>query len=493
MAGLFDNLFGAPGGMYADMLSPEQQAQIRRQSMMQMAAKLLEGSGPSPVRRTLGQNIGSALGAGAEAVQSGQTNAVQQMLLKQKLDEAKLTAKQREDFTAMLTGLGTDATTQPAAPLTPSQALLAPAGGRTGPTPQNAAMIGQRMPAQAALMAGSTSPAMPASSPAMPASSPAAQQSVFQMLSPQQRQLIAAQGPVEGSKTLLNMTQEAMKFGEAKPMSLNGQTVMVETNPFGQRRVVQGAQPYEALPTDIRGTEYVYGQPLAGTGSSGMARLGQYGTATKPPSNVVLPAGPNQFVTGAGTLATKRLESGLGAAEAANNTLRNIDMIVPALDTAVLGPAADYRTTMLRVGQQLGIAGANAEQTLASTRQVVQGLARSEMDAAAGMKGQGEISQSERALIGRTAAGDQSMTSGELRTAMAAMQKLANQRLKSYQGLLQTSQTIPGFQAIAPMFQVDPYQSQFDLGGNLRSGTSQGLGNAVQQELDRRRTSGGAR
>jgi hypothetical protein len=76
---------------------------------------------------------------------------------------------------------------------------------------------------------------------------------------------------------------------------------------------------------------------------------------------------------------------------------------------------------------------------------------------------------------------------------MAAMQKLANQRLKSYQGLLQTSQTIPGFQAIAPMFQVDPYQSQFDLGGNLRSGTSQGLGNAVQQELDRRRTSGGAR
>jgi hypothetical protein len=46
MAGLFDNLFGAPGGMYADMLSPEQQAQIRRQSMMQMAAKLLEGSGP---------------------------------------------------------------------------------------------------------------------------------------------------------------------------------------------------------------------------------------------------------------------------------------------------------------------------------------------------------------------------------------------------------------------------------------------------------------
>jgi hypothetical protein len=342
-------------------------------------------------------------------------------------------------------------------------------------------MIGQRMPAPAPV-AGS-----------MPASSPAAQQSVFQMLSPQQRQLIAAQGPVEGSKTLLNMTQEAMKFGEAKPIIINGQTVMVETNPFGQRRVVQGAQPYEALPPDIRGTEYVYGQPLAGTGQPGMTRLGQYGTATKPPTNVVLPPGPNQFVGAAGGVASARLEAGLNAAQAANSTLQNIDIIVPALDTAVLGPAADYRTTMLRIGQQLGIAGADANQTLADTRQVVQGLARSELDAAAGMRGQGQITESERALLRRTAAGDQTMTSGEIRTSMAAMQKLANQRLASYQELLKTSETIPGFQQIAPMFQLTPYQSQFNLGGSLRSGTSQGLGNAVQQELDRRRATGGAR
>jgi hypothetical protein len=401
------------------------------------------------------------------------------------LDEAKLTAKQREDFNALMSGLGTDATIQPQAPLTASQALLAPAGGRTGPTPQNAAMIGQPAPAPVAPMAG-------ASAPSMPASSPAAQQSVFQMLSPQQRQLIAAQGPVEGSKTLLNMTQEAMKFGAPTAESRGGRAVLVSRNPFGQERIVEGSQPYEALPTDIRGTEYVTGQTLAGTGAAGMARLGSYGTATKPPS-VVLPPGPNQFVGAAGGVASARLEAGLNAAEAANNTLRNIDLITPALDTAVLGPAADYRTTMLRVGQQLGIAGADADQVLADTRQVIQGLARSELDAAAGMKGQGQITESERDLLRRTAAGDQTMTAAEIRTSMAAMQKLANQRLGSYQELLQTSQKIPGFQAIAPMFQIQPYQSQFDLSGNLRSGANQGLGNAVQQELDRRRSTGGAR
>jgi len=141
MAGLFDNIFGSAGGMYADMLSPEQQAAIRRQSMMQMAAKLLEGSGPSPVRRTLGQNLGSALSAGAEAVQSGQTNAVQQMLLKQKLDEAKM-ERDRAAQISKIFGAGQSAPT----PLTGIDAINAPAGGAVGPTTGRAAAIGT-MPA----------------------------------------------------------------------------------------------------------------------------------------------------------------------------------------------------------------------------------------------------------------------------------------------------------------------------------------------------------
>lgn len=281
MAGPFDKFFGGGGGnmfggnsLYADMLTPEQLAAVRQQSMMQVAAKLLESSGPSTTRRTLGQTLGGALSAGAEAMQSGQTNAVQQMLLKQKLDEAKLTAKQREDFTAMLTGQGTNAPLQPSAPLTASQALLAPAGGRTGPTPQNAAMIGQQAPAPVAQMS---------------ASSPAAQQSVFQMLSPQQRQLIASQGPVEGSKTLLNMTQEAMKFGSPTAESRGGRAVLVSRNPFGQERIVDGAQPYEAQSPDIRAVEYISGKPLAGTGPEGINQIGQYRSQIAPRTNVTVP------------------------------------------------------------------------------------------------------------------------------------------------------------------------------------------------------------
>jgi hypothetical protein len=265
------------------------------------------------------------------------------------------------------------------------------------------------------------------------------------------------------------------------------QRAILATMPMdqGMKFLLEQSVPKED-PTSIR--EYQLAQQQGFKGS-----FLDFKNMVKPSTTVNLPPGPNQFVGAAGGVASARLEAGLNAAEAANNTLRNIDMITPALDTAVLGPAADYRTTMLRVGQQLGIAGTDANQVLADTRQVVQGLARSELDAAAGMKGQGQITESERALLRRTAAGDQNMTAAEIRTSMAAMQKLANQRLSSYQQLLQTSQNIPGFQQIAPMFQLTPYQSQFNLGTNLNTGGSQGLGDAIQRELDKRRASGGAR
>jgi hypothetical protein len=141
MAGLFDNIFGGSGGMYADLMTPEQQAQIRKQSMLQMAAKLLESSGPSPVRRSLGQTIGGALSSGAEAMQSGQANAVQQMLMRQKLEEAKI---ERERAAQLSSIFGAGA----AVPVTPEAAINAP-GAAAGPTVGRAATI-NTMPAPVA-------------------------------------------------------------------------------------------------------------------------------------------------------------------------------------------------------------------------------------------------------------------------------------------------------------------------------------------------------
>ena len=245
MAGLFDNLFGSAGGMYADMLSPEQQAAIRKQSMLQMAAKLLEGSGPSPVRRTLGQNLGSALGAGAEAVQSGQTNAVQQMLLKQKLDEAKMTAKQREDFTAMLTGAAA-----PRTPLTAQQALLAAptAAGRAGPTPERAAMI------------GTTPQAMPAASGA-----PQTMQEFLQTQPPAYLQSLQGMPMADAMKSIQDRMSQSMKYGKPEFYLQDGQLVAKQFNELGQEKIVPGLAPRDTPPSAIAEYEYAVRQGFQGS------------------------------------------------------------------------------------------------------------------------------------------------------------------------------------------------------------------------------------
>jgi hypothetical protein len=461
MDGLFNMLGGNATGMQ-DLLSPAQQQAIRNQSMMAMAASLLRASGPSPQRTTLGQALGGAFEAGQGAMQAGQTNAVQQMLLGQKIQEARDARERSQRFAGLFTPSAASPATPaaPAAPLTAEQALLAsPAvGGQAGPTAQRAAMIG-------------TTPTPAA------ATTPTDLRSFISSLPEADRQALAMMPEEQAMKAINERLTAASTFGAPVNMNIDGKNVVAQQNSLGGLRVISGAQPYEVSPDVVRILRAT-GTPVTLENVERVKRSGASNQVVK------LPPGPSQFVQGLGTAAAGNLDAGLAAASAANATLRNIDLIAPALDQAVLGAGADYRTAMLRVGSTLGIAGENTDQVLQNTRQVVQGLARAEMDAAQGMKGQGQITDSERAIIRRMSLGEQNMTAAELRTGMAAMQKLANERLQSYQGTLDRARKIPGFESVAPMFEVTPYQSQFNLGTNLN------LGNAVQEELNRRRQGG---
>ena len=116
-------LGGGDASGIAQMLSPEQQAAINRQSMMALGAKLLQGS-RTPQRMNLAQGVGQALEAGMQAQQAGQMSAVQQMLLGQKVREAQLANQRTQKFSDLFGGDAAGAPA-PAAPLTPEQALLA--------------------------------------------------------------------------------------------------------------------------------------------------------------------------------------------------------------------------------------------------------------------------------------------------------------------------------------------------------------------------------
>lgn len=235
----------------------------------------------------------------------------------------------------------------------------------------------------------------------------------------------------------------------------------------------------EASPTEIRLLEAT-GTPVTLKNIMELRRSAASNTQV----DVRMP-GNQQFLAGVGTNVAETLGNLTTQARAAGDTLATIERIRPALDTAITGPAAEYRTTMLRIGQQLGVSGQNEAERLSNTRTVVQGLAQMELDAAAGMRGQGSLTEGERAILRRAAAGDQTLSLTELSAAMSAAEKVAQRRITTQQQYLEQAAKLPGFQQFAPMYQLSPPAAG-------RGGTP-GLADAIEAELQRRQQKPGGR
>ena len=448
---------GVPSGLDA-LLSEEQRKLLGRNAALSAAGALLQAGGRSTTPISMGQALGSALQAGQGAYEKGTTGALTNLVTAAKLKEMQQEALGNEAWQKYLKGEA------PPNPLTQSQAALAApvaAAGPVGPTMARA-QLAQQMPA------------------------PTAAPGLLGSLSPDQRAIIAGMPRKEGMPEVLKAAAAQAEFGKPEPMVLNGRTVMVQYNKLGQSRIAEGAMPYEAQSPDLRAYEYITGKPLAGTGPAGVQAIGQYRSQIAPKTQVdVKLPGNQQFLAGVGGDVSKTLNELTMGARSANETLQNVDRMLPALDKAIVGPGADYRTAMLRIGQQLGVAGADANEQLANTRVVVQGLAQQELDAASQMRGQGSLTEGERGILRRAAAGDQTLSAAEIKQALATAQKTARYRLASQQDYLQRASKLPGFEQFAPMYQVAPYGGGGGGGGNP-------LLNAIDQQLQLR-SSGGPR
>jgi hypothetical protein len=89
-------LFGGGGTGLEDYLSADQQSGIRNQALLQAAAALLSAGGPSERPVSLGQALGGALQAGQQGYQQAQQGAIQNLLTRQKLQEADRAAQMRK-------------------------------------------------------------------------------------------------------------------------------------------------------------------------------------------------------------------------------------------------------------------------------------------------------------------------------------------------------------------------------------------------------------
>jgi hypothetical protein len=475
MAGLFDNFFGSAGGMYADMLSPEQQAQIRRQSMMQMAAKLLESSGPSPVRRSLGQTIGGALSSGAEAMQSGQTNAVQQMLLRQKLDEAKMTAKQRENFEKLLADASSPISAP--SPLTASQAMLAPqtSAGRPGPTLDRASLMttgptttGPMLPSQSALMA----PRPGAAQPTAAGAAPQTLQEFLRTQPPAYLQSLQGMPQADAMKSIQDRMSQSMTYGKPEFYMRDGQLVAKRFNELGGMQEVPGLAPRDTPPSSIAEYQFAVGQGYQGS-------FEQFNQAQRRAGAVNLGGGGLDL-----TPAQKKIDekfadtyfdwqAGGGADTVAN--LAQVGTVLQRLESGqpLTGPMIGIQPDFVLALTNPQAAGAKeqVQEVVQRNLRVVLGAQFTEKE------GNQLISRAYNPTL------PPEQNAARLRKLFQQMALSAEQRQAMVE-YYETNGTLQGYKGKQP--NINDFYKALEVGSSVNTGTNQGLGDAVQRELQRR-------
>lgn len=172
----------------------------------------------------------------------------------------------------------------------------------------------------------------------------------------------------------------------------------------------------------------------------------------------------NEIAGGVG----KQVDASLSAAKGAASTISTLNNLDAALNSGKImaGPATAPAQIALQLGTQLGLGGKNTQETLQNTRAAMQAMAQLELDAAGQMKGQGQITESERAILRKAASGDINMTLPELKTLSAVSRRTAQARIQQHNQNVQPLLQNPNAAAVAPFLTVQPPQGGAS-GGNI--------------------------
>ncbi len=158
----------------------------------------------------------------------------------------------------------------------------------------------------------------------------------------------------------------------------------------------------------------------------------------------------------------------------AQKTLSTISTIRPLIKAGVYaGPLSSSQMYIDRLASSFGFTSGSIDERLARTSQAMQGLASLELDAASAMKGQGAITENERSLIARAAAGNLAQfTAGEVSTLLNALEKTANSKISAHNKNLERLRKRKDTAGLADFYELE--------GGNS-------LQDAVSRELEKRK------
>jgi hypothetical protein len=203
--------------------------------------------------------------------------------------------------------------------------------------------------------------------------------------------------------------------------------------------------------------------------------------AQKSASNISVNTANKPMLTELGKGVGEGITNAWTGAQSAAGTLQNVQQMRTGLEKAIVGPGANQRVTLSQIGQVLGVNGKDATEQLENTRMVMQGLARQELSAAGQMKGQGQITESERSILRKAESGQiNELTKPELNTLLGALERTATSRINTHNQNLQRLRQDPNAAGVAQFMQVDAPTMGGGGGGNA------GLNAAVEAEIKRR-------
>ena len=172
--------------------------------------------------------------------------------------------------------------------------------------------------------------------------------------------------------------------------------------------------------------------------------------------------GDKSFSTEFGKGVAGSVETTYNNAQAAQSTISTINNIRPLIKTGVYaGPLSSDVRFLNQLSSSLGVASGTTDEKLARTAEAMQGLAQLEMNAAAAMKGQGQITENERALIARAAAGNlKDFTQKEVLTLLDAMEKTSKSKIKTHEKNLGLLRKRPDTAQLADFYSLGDNQQQ---------------------------------
>lgn len=156
----------------------------------------------------------------------------------------------------------------------------------------------------------------------------------------------------------------------------------------------------------------------------------------RPPVGTTIDVGGDKFGERLGVNTANQLDVSYIQANSALQTRNTADELLPLIEeegAVFAGPLSGAQTYVNRLAEKLNISDGTDQERLNNTVSVMQSLARFELQAAEAMRGQGQITEKERDLIRRTAAGQLTeLTQDEVATLVKGLRKVAQYKIDQH-------------------------------------------------------------